>query len=91
MDQRGITVLYNSFEQCKGNSRTMKGKSFDITHVELWPKSDGGMGRYHESKENSQTGQDPRQQADIEIMCFHDMEEGEFNRVITCDSDTAVF
>jgi hypothetical protein len=47
---------------------------------------DSNSNEFHKSKENGQTGHDPLQQADIEIMRLHDMEEGDFNRVITCHS-----
>ena len=39
MHQHNINVLYNGFEKRSGNARTMKGKSFDIIHIESRVKS----------------------------------------------------
>jgi hypothetical protein len=41
---------------------------------------------FRKSKESGRTVQDLLQQAGIEIMRFHDMEDSDFSRLITCDS-----
>jgi hypothetical protein len=39
-----------------------------------------------ENQKRIRTGQDLLQRADIELMGFHDMEESDFSRRMTCDS-----
>lgn len=34
-----INVLQNGSEKCRGNAGTIKAKSFNISHVEIWFKS----------------------------------------------------